>query len=556
MQQGGDLHQAAALLASAGDAFALEVNRIVVSLSPVVDTVLEQLLRAWSFLAVPLLTGAVTLCMAMSVMVLAEKVFLGTVSAAANLFRSRRRRRPGKGRSARRGVDPAVLLDEEAGGGGGSAAFPMVLVQIPMYNEREVYQLSIGAACRLTWPADRLIVQVLDDSTDAAIKELVRAECEKWASCGVDVRYEARNDRAGHKAGNLTEGMRHDYARQCEFVAIFDADFQPAPEFLADTVPLLLRDPSLALVQTRWEFVNADECLLTRMQEMSMDYHFKVEQQAGSSLCSFFGYNGSAGVWRRQAIEESGGWDDRTTAEDMDLALRAALLGWEFVYVGAVKVKSELPSSLKAYRSQQHRWSCGPALLFKKMFWEILAAKEVSIWKKFYIVYDFFIARRIVSTFFTFFFFTVLLPAKLLFPQVEIPAWEMIYIPMVTTLLNSVGIPQRSLHLVVPWITFENAMALHRFKAILIGLFEAGRANEWIVTHKSGNVGRKVKSITPGDYLKQRFHGLELLMGALLLVSGCYDFLYGHGYFYLFALPQSIMYFMIGFELLGVSVCS
>jgi beta-mannan synthase len=104
----------------------------------VVDSVLEQLLRAWSFLAVPLLTGAVTLCMIMSVMVLAEKVFLGTVSAAANLFRSRRRRRPGKGRSARRGVDPAVLLDEEAGGGGGSTAFPMVLVQIPMYNEREV----------------------------------------------------------------------------------------------------------------------------------------------------------------------------------------------------------------------------------------------------------------------------------------------------------------------------------------------------------------------------------------------------------------------------------
>uniref|UniRef100_A0ACD5WJD5 Uncharacterized protein n=1 Tax=Avena sativa TaxID=4498 RepID=A0ACD5WJD5_AVESA len=432
----------------------------------------------------------------------------------------------------------------------------MVLVQIPMYNEREVYQLSIGAACRLTWPADRLIVQVLDDSTDAAIKELVKAECSRWARIGVDVRYEARHDRAGHKAGNLTEGMRHGYARRCEFVAIFDADFQPAPGFLADTVPLLLRDPALALVQTRWEFVNADECLLTRMQEMSMDYHFKVEQQAGSSLCSFFGYNGSAGVWRRQAIDESGGWDDRTTAEDMDLALRAALLGWKFVYVGAIKVKSELPSSLKAYRSQQHRWSCGPALLFRKMFWEILAAKEVSIWKKFYIVYDFFIARRIISTFFTFFFFAMLLPAKLLFPQVQIPTWQLIYIPTATTLLNSVGIPRRSLILLIPWITFENAMALHRFKAILIGLFEAGRANEWIVTHKSGNVGQKVKSITPGDYLKQRFHGLELLMGAFLLMSGCYDCMYGHGYFYLFALPQSVMYFMIGFELLGVSVCS
>ncbi|CAM0885165.1 unnamed protein product [Alopecurus aequalis] len=486
MQQGGVHHQAAALLAAAGDTFALAVDWIAVSFSPAVAAVLEQLLRAWSALAVPLLRGAVTLCMAMSVMVLAEKVFLGMVNAAANVLR-----RKETGRS----VDPAVVRDEEAGGGS-AAAFPMVLVQIPMYNEREknkVYQLSIGAACRLMWPADRLIVQVLDDSTDAAIKELVRAECDRWARSGVDVRYEARGYRAGHKA--------------------------------ADTVPLLLENPGLALVQARWEFVNADECLLTRMQEMSMDYHFKVEQQAGSSLCSFFGYNGSAGVWRRQVIEESGGWDDRTTAEDMDLALRAALLGWEFVYIGTIKVKSELPSSLKAYRSQQHRWSCGPALLFKKMFWEILAAKEISIWKKFYIVYNFFIARRIVSTFFT-------------------------------TLLNSVGTPRRSLILLIPWIAFENAMALHRFKVILIGLLEAGRANEWIVTHKSGNIGQRLKSVTHTDSLKHRFHGLELMMGAFLLVSGCYAYLYGHGYFYMFALPQSIMYFAIGFEFLGVSVCS
>ncbi|CAM0885168.1 unnamed protein product [Alopecurus aequalis] len=543
-------HQAAELLADASDALASAVDWLTVSFFPAVAVVGEQLLRAWSWLALPLLRGAVTLCMAMSVMVLAEKVLLGAVSAAASVLRRRR----GCGRGA-------IVRDEEAGDS--AAAFPMVLVQIPMYNEREVYQLSIGAACRLTWPAHRLIVQVLDDSTDAAIKELVREECERWARSGVDVRYEARMDRAGYKAGNLMEGMRHAYARRCEFVAIFDADFQPAPGFLGDTVPLLLRDPRLALVQARWEFVNGEECLLTRMQEMSMDYHFQVEQQAGSSLCSFFGYNGSAGVWRRQAIEESGGWDDRTTAEDMDLALRAALLGWEFVYVGTIKVKSELPSSLKAYRSQQHRWSCGPALLFKKMLWEILAAKEVSFWKKFYIIYNFFITRRIVSTFFTFFFFSVLLPAKIMFPQIQIPVWEMICIPTATTLLNTVGtVPRRSLYLVIPWIMFENAMALHRFKAILIGLFEAGRANEWIVTLKSGNnasVGRRLRLGGAERYrcLKQpRFHRLELLLGLFLLVSGCYDCMYGHGYFYLFALPQSIMCFGIGFELLGVSVCS
>lgn len=217
-------------------------------------------------------------------------------------------------------------------------------------------------------------------------------------------------------------------------------------------------------------------------------------------------------------------------------------------------MKSELPSSLKAYRSQQHRWSCGPALLFKKMLWEILVAERVPAWKKLYIVYNFFVARRVVSTFFTFFFFSVLLPAKTLFPQVRIPAWQMVCVPTATTLLNSAGTPwRRSAHLVLPWIAFENAMALHRFKAILIGLFEAGRANEWIVTRKSGNGGACGGGAGRSGVKRRRgLHWLELLVGALLLASGCYDGLHGHGYFYLFALPQAVMYFAIGFELLGV----
>ncbi|RLM80748.1 putative mannan synthase 6 [Panicum miliaceum] len=518
------------------------------SISPVIAAVVEWWLRAWGHvraeLLVPLLRAAVALCMVMSVIVLAEKVFLGTVSSVMKLLR----RRPWRMYRC----DPIAHADEEDAG---SEAYPMVLVQIPMYNEKEVYQLSIGAACRLTWPVDRLIVQVLDDSTDAVIKELVKSECERWAAEGINIRYETRKDRAGYKAGNLKEGMRHAYVRGCEFVAMFDADFQPAPDFLAKTVPFLLHNPSLALVQTRWKFVNANDCFLTRMQEMSMDYHFKVEQEAGSSLCNFFGYNGTAGVWRTQAIVESGGWADRTTAEDMDLALRAGLLGWEFVYVGSIKVKSELPSTLKAYRSQQHRWSCGPALLFKKMFREIIAAKKVSVWKKLYMIYDFFIARRIVGTFFTLFFFSILIPMIILFPEAQIPVWALIYIPTAITLLNSVGTP-RSIHLMILWVLFENAMALHRFKAILIGLFEADRANEWIVTQKLGNL-QKLKSIAsvPGsNRFKDRFHCLEIFFGLFLLVSACFDYIYRDDYFYLFVLPQSIMYFAIGFQFIGLSV--
>ncbi|CAL5019544.1 unnamed protein product [Urochloa decumbens] len=536
-----------ALRAAVGDVF-FRASDDQLSISATIAAVVEWWVRAWgqvrAELLVPLLRAAVAMCMVMSVIVLAEKVFLGMVSSVMKLLR----RRPG--RTYR--CDPIARPDEE---GAGSEAYPMVLVQIPMYNEKEVYQLSIGAACRLTWPVDRLIVQVLDDSTDAVIKELVKSECERWAGEGVNIKYETRKDRAGYKAGNLKEGMRHAYVRGCEFVAMFDADFQPAPDFLVKTIPFLVHNPSLALVQTRWKFVNANDCLLTRMQEMSMDYHFKVEQEAGSSLCNFFGYNGTAGVWRTEAIVESGGWEDRTTAEDMDLALRAGLLGWEFIYVGSIKVKSELPSTLKAYRSQQHRWSCGPALLFKKMFLQILAAKKVSVWKKMYMIYDFFIARRVVGTFFTLFFFSILIPLIILFPEAQIPVWELIYIPTAITLLNSVGTP-RSIHLIILWVLFENVMALHRFKAILIGLFEADRANEWIVTQKLGNLQKlkSIASVTRNGRFKDRFHCLEIVIGMFLLVSACFDYIYRDDYFYLFVLPQSIMYFAIGFQFIGLSV--
>uniref|UniRef100_A0A0D9VKY9 glucomannan 4-beta-mannosyltransferase n=1 Tax=Leersia perrieri TaxID=77586 RepID=A0A0D9VKY9_9ORYZ len=442
-----------------------------------VAAVVESLVQAWrqvrTELLVPLLRGAVVMCMVLSVIVLAEKVFLGVVSLVAKLLN----RRPARLYRC----DP-VVEDDEAG----SASFPVVLVQIPMYNEKEV----------------------LDDSTDAIVKELVRKECDKWGKKGMNIKYETRQGRV--QGRQPKEGMRHGYVQGCEFVVMFDADFQPAPDFPVRTVPFLVHNPHLALVQTRWEFVNANDCLLSRMQEMSMDYHFKVEQEAGSSLCNFFGYNGTAGMWRRQAIEESGGWEDRTTAEDMDLALRAGLLGWEFCLC-CIKVKSELPSTLKAYRSQQHRWSCGPALLFKKMFWEILAAR--------------------------------------------IPLWELIFIPTTITLLNSVGTP-RSIHLTLLWVLFENVMALHRLKATFIGFFETGRANEWIVTQKLGNI-QKLKSIvrvTKSYRFKDRFHCLELLFGGFILMSACYDYLYRDDHFYIFVLPQSIMYFVIGFDFMGISV--
>lgn len=191
------------------------------------------------------------------------------------------------------------------------------------------------------------------------------------------------------------------------------------------------------------------------------------------------------------------------------------------------------------------------------MFWEILAAKKVTVWKKIYMIYNFFVARRIVWSSYTLFFFSVLLPIGVLFPKVQIPVWELIYIPAAINLLTSVGTP-RSFHLIILWFLFENVMALHRFKALMIGFLEAGRANEWIVKQKLGNV-QKMKSavrVKTNQRFKERFHCLELWIGVLLLMSACYDYLCRDDYFYVFLLPQSIMYFIVGFDFIGISASS
>ncbi|KAG8504095.1 hypothetical protein CXB51_002415 [Gossypium anomalum] len=475
-------------------------------------------------LIVPLLKLAVVVCLIMSVMLFIERVYMGIVIALVKLFGWK----PDK-----RFKWEAIKDDVELG----NSAYPMVLVQIPMYNEREVYQLSIGAACGLSWPSDRI--------------------CQRWASKGINIKYEIRDNRNGYKAGALKEGMKHSYVKHCDYVVIFDADFQPEPDFLWRTIPFLVHNPELALVQARWKFVNSDECLMTRMQEMSLDYHFTVEQEVGSSTYSFFGFNGTAGVWRINALNEAGGWKDRTTVEDMDLAVRASLKGWKFLYLGSLKVKNELPSTLKAYRYQQHRWSCGPANLFRKMVMEIIKNKKVSTWKKVHVIYSFFVVRKLVAHIVTFIFYCVVLPATVLVPEVEVPKWGAVYIPSIITILNAVGTP-RSFHLLVFWILFENVMSLHRTKATFIGLLEAGRVNEWIVTEKLGDALKSKAAAKaprkPRFRFGERLHVLELCVGAYLFFCGCYDVVFGKNHYFIYLFAQAIAFFIMGFGYVGTIV--
>ncbi|XP_042447197.1 glucomannan 4-beta-mannosyltransferase 1-like isoform X1 [Zingiber officinale] len=500
--------------------------------------------RSWAL--APVLRVAIVVCLVMSLMLLVEVVSMAVVSLAIKILR----RRP----ESRYCWEPINAGDDPESG---NLAFPMVLVQIPMYNEREVYKLSIGAACTLSWPSDRIIIQILDDSTDPTVKGLVEIECRHWASKGINIHYEVRNNRKGYKAGALKLGMEHSYAKECEFVAIFDSDFQPEANFLKKTIPFLVHNPRIALVQTRWQFVNFSDCLMTRIQKMTLDYHFKVEQEVGSSTFAFFGFNGTAGVWRISAINEVGGWKDRTTVEDMDLAVRATLKGWKLLYVGDVKVKSELPSTFKAYRRQQHRWTCGAAHLFRKMGIEILKAKEVSIWKKFHLTYSFFFVRKIVAHLVTFFLYCVVIPTSVLVPEVTIPAWGVVYIPSTITILNATRNPS-SLHLMPFWILFENVMAMHRMKATIIGLLEAGTFDEWIVTDKLGDTLQDKIRIPlleqASTSLRDRLNFPELGFAAFLFLCACYNLAYDQNYYYVYIYVQAVAFLVVGCGYVGTFI--
>ncbi|PKA47100.1 putative mannan synthase 4 [Apostasia shenzhenica] len=511
----------------------------------------------------PAMWAAVMVCLALSVMLMVEALFMSAVSLAVRLLQ----------------WTPEKRYKWEPLGGdleAGSSSYPMVLIQIPMYNEKEwllrnrcdlscgiweqVYKLSIGAACGLLWPSDRMIIQVLDDSTDPNIKDLVELECKIWASKGMNIAYEVRDNRKGYKAGALKEGMQHSYVEQCDYVAIFDADFQPESDFLTRTIPFLVHNPKLALVQSRWEFVNPNECLMTRIQRVTLDYHFKVEQEAGSSTYAFFGFNGTAGVWRISAIKGAGGWNDRTTVEDMDLAIRASLRGWKFVYVGDLKVMSELPSSFKAYRYQQHRWTCGAANLFRKTAFEIWMTKEVSFWKKLYLLYSFFIVRKVVSHVVTFTLYCVIIPASVFVPEIKIPSWGVICIPTTITLLNAIR-NISSIHIIPFWILFENVMAMHRMKATIVGLWEGGRANEWVVTEKLGGTLKEkllpeAAEIEKPSSCTHRFYFSELGFAVFLLVCASYDLTFGGDYYFVYIYLQSLAFFVVGFGYVGSFISS
>lgn len=241
-------------------------------------------------------------------------------------------------------------------------SYPHVTIQIPLFNERLVAERIVRAVAKTDYPHDRLQIQIVDDSTDETTLLVDRVVAE-YADQGLNIQHIHRTNREGFKAGALKEAMN---AATGEYIAIFDADFIPAPAIIKDTIHQFTND-KVAMVQLRWEHLNRHDSKLTQTQAMMLDSHFALEQQVRYASKALFNFNGTAGIWRTAAILDAGNWSADTLTEDLDLSYRAQLKGWELVYLNDQACPGELPADMNAFKTQQHRWAKGGIQVMKKM---------------------------------------------------------------------------------------------------------------------------------------------------------------------------------------------
>ncbi|MCP4460786.1 MAG: glycosyltransferase [Cytophagales bacterium] len=245
--------------------------------------------------------------------------------------------------------------------------YPRVVVQLPIYNELYVVDRLLECVSKLKYPKDKLEIQVLDDSDDETL-DIVRKKINELKGRNVPIEHVRRPDRVGYKAGALQYGMQKTDA---EFIAIFDADFLPEENFLLKTIAYF-KNEKTGMVQTRWGHLNQNYSLLTQMQAFGLNAHFTVEQKGRQAAGSFINFNGTAGVWRKKCIEDSGGWQHDTLTEDLDLSYRAQLKGWKFQFLEDVVSPAELPVLIPAVRSQQYRWTKGAAETARKTLMSVI----------------------------------------------------------------------------------------------------------------------------------------------------------------------------------------
>lgn len=249
-------------------------------------------------------------------------------------------------------------------------ALPRITIQLPVYNERYVVRRLITASCNIDYPKELLDIQVLDDSTDDTV-DVAKKCVEEFKEKGFDIQHIHRVKREGFKGGALSDGLK---VAKGEFIAVFDADFVPRRDILNNTIHYFA-DESIGMVQTRWTYLNRKYSLITKIQAIMLDGHFIMEHAARNWSGRFFNFNGTAGIWRKKAIETAGGWQNDTLTEDLDLSYRSQLKGWNFIFLKDEVAPSEIPVEINGFKSQQHRWAKGSIQTAKKLLPKILKSE-------------------------------------------------------------------------------------------------------------------------------------------------------------------------------------
>jgi cellulose synthase/poly-beta-1,6-N-acetylglucosamine synthase-like glycosyltransferase len=298
------------------------------------------------------------------------------------------------------------------------AEWPFVTVQLPVFNELYVVERLINSAAAFNYPKNKFEIQILDDSTDETT-ELIEAKVREYKEKGFYISHVKRSERTGFKAGALANGLT---MAKGEFVAIFDADFLPSPDFLLKTLPYF-QDKSIGVVQAKWEHINEDYSLLTRLQAFGLDAHFSIEQQGRNSGGYFINFNGTAGVLRRNCILDAGNWHSDTLTEDLDLSYRAQLRGWKCKYLEKVGAPAELPVTMSALKTQQFRWSKGAAECARKNLSPVFKSNDVSGLTKIHALF-----HLTNSTVFPCIVIAALLSIPLLFIKNNYPQYSEIYL--------------------------------------------------------------------------------------------------------------------------------
>lgn len=398
-------------------------------------------------------------------------------------------------------------------------SWPTVTLQLPMFNERYVAERLIAAAGKLDYPRDRLFIQVLDDSTDDTV-DIAQGAVDRLVSEGLDAELVHRVDRTGFKAGALDEGMA---TAKGDFIAIFDADFIPPPDFLKATIPWF--DKGIGMVQARWGHINASDSWLTAAQATLLDGHFVVEHTARNATGRWFNFNGTAGVWRRECIADAGGWQHDTLTEDLDLSYRAQLKGWKFTYLHDLVAPAELPPNMAAFKTQQHRWAKGSVQTARKLLARIWASSDIELPVKLEatahltanfsyplvvalsILLPWAIVARIEGG-----LSALLVVDAVLFGFAIIPF--LVFYGMAVWHSGAVGVGRRIARLPIV-LALGMGMAVSQTRAVVEALF--GPVGTFVRTPKSGGAATVVyRAATRG------LVGIELVLGLYLLVACIY----------------------------------